>query len=139
LGVCSGRTNLSNPSSTLPHWLRAGLLEVRRWWLGSRFRLVGDEFRRFPLRIAAMLNDPLLRFGPAIPSDPRRTDQMNLLEQSKLLFACNDDIGALQQAHKWTGPLDAQIAAKAYQAGAALAFRMQDSCSEKPDTEQNCS
>jgi hypothetical protein len=115
------------------HSLRAVLFRIRYHWSGSTFRLVAGEFRRFPLRIAAILSDPLLRLGPAIPDDPRQHGQMSLAEESKYKFACNSDIVRLSRAHKWMGPLDTQIAAKAYQEGFALAFRISDAGSEIRD------
>jgi hypothetical protein len=60
---------------------------------------------------------------------------MSLREESTFLFASTDDIKSLSKEHSWMGPLDQQLAGKAYRAGAALAFRISGSCIEKHGNE----
>ena len=61
------------------------------------------EIRSFPLRIQSIARDSEIRFGYAVPSDPRQDDQMNLAEESIFLHACSSDIERLSQKHGWPG------------------------------------
>lgn len=106
---------------------------LRRFWHCSMFRLVGGELYRLPLRILAALRDQGLRTGPAIPNDPRQHGQMSLREESVFLFACSNDIKGLSREHPWMGPLDQQLAARAYQLGAIALGGMVDASRQKHD------
>lgn len=121
-GVRSGKLN--HPKGTFHYGPIAAVLAV---WMDSRLRLVASEFCRFPRRIVAMWRDAGLKFGPAVPSDPRRNNQWSLAQESIFLFSCSDSIKQLSQRHVWMGPLDQQLAGEAFQAGASWAFRNQDS------------
>src|ERR1035437_9024675 len=74
-----------------------------------------------PLKPLSEFAEPAL---PALPNDPRQTGQMSLRQESTFLFASTDDIIQLSKEHPWMGPLDQQLAGKAYRAGASLAFRI---------------
>ena len=105
---------------------------LRGHWRVSTLRLVVCEVCRFPRRISAILKDSNLRLGPALPNDPRQTGQMSLRQESTFLFASTDYIKQLSKEYPWMGSLDQQLAGKAYQEGAALAFRI--SYKESDDT-----
>lgn len=92
------------------------------------FRVVVVEMYRCNLRILAIKADLDLRYGPAVPADPRQRGQMSFRQESIFLFACSDDIKRLSREHPWMGPIDQQLAGEAFHAGAAWAFRTQDSC-----------
>lgn len=114
--------------------IRRLYIHLRGHWRRSALRLVVCEMCRFPRRISAILEDSNLRLGPALPNDPRQHGQMSLRQESTFLFASTDDIKALSKEHSWMGPLDQQLAGIAYRAGAALAFRISDSCKQSEDT-----
>lgn len=128
-GACSRRTGRTTPS--LARLILGLYIHLRGHWRVSTLRIVVCEVYRFPRRILAILEDSYLRLGPALPSDPRQTGQMSLRQESTFLFGCTDDIKALSMEHPWMGPLDQQLAGKAYRAGAALAFRISDSCKQQ--------
>lgn len=130
-GAHSGRLN--SPILDFAYWLRAVHIALRRSWHGSMFRLVAGEIYRFPFRISANLKNQDLRFGPAIPSDPRQHGQMSLREESRYLFACSNDIKELSAKHPWMGPLDQELAAKAHQLGAIALLGILDSCKQSGD------
>lgn len=106
--------------------------EAREWWAFSTHRVVADEVRKSPLRISAILKDSLLKYGPAVPTDPRQHGQMSFREECVYGLSCTRDVEQLLQKHPWMGALDQQLAAEAYQLGAAWAFRI---CKEKDDIE----
>ena len=127
----SGR--LHHRPTGMGRWLR----EVRESWLDSKQRLVADELCRIPRRILAMWADSYLRYGPAIPNDPRRTSRGSLAEESIFGLSCSEGIKQLSRKHEWMGPLDQQLAGEAFQLGASWAFRTLDSCKKADDTEQS--
>ena len=124
-----GLSDKTGQSSRIPSGLLVECyLALRGVWRCSTFRLVVCEIGKLPYRIAAILGDSYLRYGPAVPDDPRQNGQMSLRQESKFLFASTDDIKRLSLKHPWMGPLDQQLAGEAYRAGAALAFGISDSC-----------
>lgn len=111
-----------------------GLFSLLRYkWEESLFRTVVGEFCKIYLRIAAILGDPMLKYGPAIPDDPRQDGQMPFHKECIYGLSCSEDIKQLSRKHVWIGPLDQQLAAEAHQLGAAWAFRILDSCRENDD------
>jgi hypothetical protein len=125
---------LSHPMGmALSRWI-AG---IHDWWGESTARLAVGEFYRIPLRISAIWHDPYLKYGPALPSDPRRTDRANLAQENIFLLSCSEGIKQLSQKHEWMGPLDQQLAGEAFQLGASWAFRTLDSCKKAGDTAQS--
>jgi hypothetical protein len=92
-------------------------------WGQSKFRTVVGEICNIYPRIAAILGDPFLKYGPAIPTDPRQHGQMNFQQASIYGSSCSEDIILLSRKHRWMGSLDQQLAAEAHQLGAAWAFR----------------
>jgi hypothetical protein len=132
-GARSGRLRHRPMEVGLSRWLR----EIHERWLDSKQRIVADEFCKIPRRISAIWADSCLRFGPAIPNDPRRTSPPSSPEESIFLFACSEGMKQLSQRHVWMGSLDQQLAGEAFQMGAAWAFRTQGSCKREGDTAQN--
>jgi hypothetical protein len=112
------------------HLARRILGAVREWWVFSRHRVVVNEIRKILLRISAILKDSLLKYGPAVPSDPRQHGQMSFRQASIFGLSCSHDVGQLSRKYPWMGDLDQQLAAEAYQLGAAWAFRILDSCNK---------
>jgi hypothetical protein len=119
------------PMGTFLSWFRG----TREWWLDSKQRLVATELRRIPRRILAMWADSFLRYGPALPSDPRHTSPQSLAQENTFLLSCSEDIKALSRKHEWMGPLDQQLAGEAFRLGASWAFGTLDSCKEADDME----
>jgi hypothetical protein len=85
-------------------------------------------------RIVATLRDPFLKYGAAIPTDPRQDGQMPFHQACIYGLSCSEDIKQLSRKHEWMNPLDQQLAAEAHQLGAAWAFRI---CKERDGKEQN--
>lgn len=104
---------------------------VHKWAL-SKSRTVAIEFYNLPSRIAAILGDPFLKYGPGIPGDPRNVGQMPFHQACIYGLSCSEDITQLTRKHEWMSPLDQQLAAEAHQLGAAWAFR---TCKEIDDKE----
>jgi hypothetical protein len=114
----------------------AGLfLLLRHRWGESLSRTVVGELCKIYLRIAAILAEPDLKYGPAVPDDPRQSGQMPFHQACIYGLSCSEDIIRLSREHRWMGPLDQQLAAEAHQLGAAWAFRTLDSCRKNDDKE----
>ncbi len=113
----------------LARWLR----EVRDWWLDSRQKLVAGELCRIPRRILAMWADSYLRYGPAIPNDPRHTSRASLAEENTFVSSCSEGIKQLSRKHEWMGPLDQQLAGEAFQLGFSSACRILGPCKREDD------
>jgi hypothetical protein len=115
---------------------RVGLFSLLRYkWGESLLRTVVGELCNICLRIAAILAEPILKYGPAIPDDPRQDGQMPFHQACIYGLSCSEDIRQLSRKHRWMGPLDQQLAAEAHQLGAAWALRTLDSCRESDDKE----
>lgn len=110
-------------------WLR----EVRERWLDSKQRLVAGELCRIHHRILAMWRDRYLRYGPALPNDPRHTSRASLAEESTFVSSCSEGIKQLSRKHEWMGPLDQQLAGEAFQLGFSSACRILGSCKKEDD------
>lgn len=104
--------------------------EVHEWWLDSKLRLVAGELYRIFLRISAMWGDSFLRYGPAIPNDPRRTHRGSLAEENTFGSSCSEGIRQLSRKHEWMGPLDQQLAGEAFQLGFSSACRILAPCTK---------
>ena len=83
-----------------------------------------------------MWGDQHLRYGPALPSEPR-TNLESRDEASSFLFSCSDGIKQLSLKHEWMGPLDQQVVGEAFQLGASWAFRTLDSYKKEGDKPQS--
>jgi hypothetical protein len=84
-----------------------------------------------------MWRDPYLRYGPAIPNDPRRTSLATSVEENIFVSSCSEGMKQLSRKHEWMGPLDQQLAGEAFRLGALWAFRTQDSRKKEDDTVQS--
>ena len=129
LDARSGR--LGRPMGTV---LSRRFREIREWWLDSKQRLVAGELCRIPLRILAMWADSYLRFGPAVPNDPRHTNRASLAEENTFGSSCSEGIKQLSRKHEWMGPLDQQLAGEAFQLGFSSACRILDPCTKEDDS-----
>ena len=140
--IAEGTGSYAHPdrSSSPTGWLfvRRILGVVREWWAFSTHRVVVNELCKNPLRISAILRDSLLRYGPAIPTDPRQHGQMSFHEECIYELSCSDDVGRLFQKHPWMGYLDQQLAAEAHQLGAAWAFRIHKEKDDKEPAQNSC-
>ena len=110
----------SGISSPLPiSRLQALCAALRHRWEYSLARIVLEEFYRFPLRILAILRTSEMLPGEVrLPHGPQDQSLETLYPVSSFLLACSEDIQRLQTANPWSGPLEAQIAAQAFQLGA---------------------
>lgn len=107
------------------------------WWGDSTHRVVANEICRISHRISAIAKDSRLKCGPLIPDEPRNHGQMGFRNASIFGSSCSDDVVLLSREHPWMGFLDQQLAAEAYQRGAAWAFRTADSHKKADGTEQD--
>jgi hypothetical protein len=94
-------------------------------WLASSLRTVGREFCMFPLRIAALLSNPMLRQG-SFPID-RPLDfgssRTAFLAECECQQHCMRHIQQLQAKYRWMGPLEMRMAYEAEFVGAMLGYR----------------
>ena len=109
----------SAPQSTLRRFL-ASLL--RGYRLSTLIKLVVNEIRCFPLRIAAVLDDPLLRYGYTTHSYQWDDGIGNLDDESKYRHVCKSRIQELQASHPWAGPIDLNLALYMHRRGALWAL-----------------
>jgi hypothetical protein len=130
------------PSSTSSH-TRSKLLHmlavVRESWIHSRTRIVAEEVRNFPRRIAEILRHPMLRFGATVPPCPSSFQDWNhfLLAPNSYLHACKRDMQSLLKKNRWMGMVDVQIALQAWRLG--VGWNADSLCSESGNMSQACS
>jgi hypothetical protein len=106
------------------------LISVRRSYRHSLLRILVEEFRNFPLRIASILRNPTLRLGATIPPYPHHAmEGENCQPIHSYLHACSEHMRELQKEHRWIGILEAQMGAQLFARGFASAHHI--SCSEK--------
>jgi hypothetical protein len=104
------------------------LREIREWWLDSKLKLAAGEFYRISRRISAIWADPWLRYGPAIPNDPRLNRLAISVEENTFVLSCSEGMTQLSRKHEWMGPLDQQLAGEAFQLGFSSACGILDPC-----------
>jgi hypothetical protein len=102
------------PQSTL----RLFLSSLLRRYRVSTIRLVVNEIRCFPLRISAILDDPLLRYGYTFHVHQWDDGIGSLDEESKYSRVCISRIQELQASHRWAGPIDLNLALYMHRKGA---------------------
>lgn len=112
------RDNEGRPKSKI----QSRLLSLRRSWSWSLARIAILEVCNLPRRIAAILGNPSLRFGPVISNEPE-CSQANFYRQSKFVSACIDNMQQLRQKHTFCGPLEVQIAIQAFERGVLWGHR----------------
>jgi len=98
--------------------LQALSAALRHRWGCSLVRIVLLEFCNFPLRILAILKTSELGLGAKVPLNLWNHSSENLYPPNNFLLACSEDIQRLQTANPWSGPLEVQMAAQAFQLGA---------------------
>jgi len=95
----------------------------QRWWSESIWRIVAQEIRACPQRIAAALRNPHLRLGYCLWSAREDHSTGNLYEVSEFARACKSDMEKLGDNHPWLSVLDFDILSQSYRLGVAWAFR----------------
>jgi hypothetical protein len=99
--------------------LQALCAALRQRWECSLARIMLGELYRFPLRILTILRTSETLPGEVrLPHGPQYQNLETLYPVSSFLLACSRGIQRLQTANPWSGPLEAQIAAQAFQLGA---------------------
>jgi hypothetical protein len=98
--------------------LREVPASLRRQWAQSLARIMAEEFRNFPRRIVAILRTSQLGFGPELPLSPWDHSLEKSYPVSNFLLACNEGIQQPKTENPWSGRLEAQMAAQAFQPGA---------------------
>jgi len=116
----------SHPISRFLYRLRARL----RWWRsGSTVRIVAWELCRIPLRIVAIVRAPNLRFGVAVPRDPRGAAAPHpwLPDTNRFELVCSKGIQELQRELRWCGVLDWRTYTRGFYEGSLWAMGIADS------------
>lgn len=97
-------------------WHRQPLIvALLRWYFPSRLRLLFDEFRSLPYRIASASTLSSAVVGLSIPA-PEAVEALGLREQ--YLRAGTSSIERLAAGSRWWGPRDAFVACQAFRLGA---------------------
>src|SRR5208282_2863431 len=98
---------------------RHTLSVARQSWCQSRLRIVVEEVRNFPLRIAAFLRNPTLASGATVPPCPSRFQDWGyfFLGPNSYLNTCTRDMRELQKENSWMGMGDVQLALQAWRRG----------------------
>ena len=115
----------TRPKSKIESRLRA----LRRSWSLSLLRLIVLEVRSVYLRIGSILATPSLRSGANLPRGIWAHNRCDDCLENNFVFACSDNMQRLRCEFPWSGVLEDQIAALAFQNGAQWAYRTL--CSEK--------
>jgi len=100
---------------TICHW-------ISRRYSCSTLRTVVSEIRNFPRRLVAIRQRPHLRLGPSIPLYPTLDYKESRGQGYEFECSCIANIQRLQTDNRWAGPLDIELAAESYQAGANWAI-----------------
>lgn len=102
---------------------RSASLSIPIWYRHSLLRILVEETCKFPLRIAAAIRSASLRWGYSIPLYPADQCKGNAALSHSFVSACSANIRQLREgSHRWMGALDSEVAAEAFQAGAAWAI-----------------
>ena len=80
--------------------------------------IVLAECCKFPRRILAIVQTPGVGLGVRVPLSLWEHSSVNLYPANSFLLACSEHIQGLQTEAPWCGHLEAQLAARAFQAGA---------------------
>jgi hypothetical protein len=107
------------PNSKLP-FLFSALL---RRWESSLVRTMARELYRIPRRIRAIREMRDVKYSPTIPLKLWDHSPASFRLENSFLLACSRDIEQLTKKHHWSGPLEAQMAAQAFQLGARWGTR----------------
>jgi hypothetical protein len=77
-------------------------------WRCSLAKIVVGEYRRFPLRMLAILRTSELVLGPVVPLTLWDRSPVRLYPPSNFALACIDHIQRLRSEDSWAGYLEAQ-------------------------------
>src|SRR5262249_35990330 len=98
--------------------LKEALASCHRRWGCSLLRIMVGEVYRLPLRMAAILRNEDLRFGPELPPSPFGRNLESFYPLNNFVLSCNEDIQQLRGEFAWCGDLEAQLCHRAFQLGA---------------------